>query len=427
MLANNPKEKAEYVIRDFSNILKFREKKSIKDIDIQDKRVLVRVDYNVPLDERGNITDDRRIENTKDTIDYLLNKNCKIILISHLGRPGGKVVESLRMNPIYEKLKKLFPGIIFYKTDDCIGTDVEKVASNLKKKEILLLENPRFYVGETKNDPEFAKSLAKLADVYIDDAFATAHRKQASTYGVCEYFKESGYGFLIEKELNFLSSSIESPQRPFTVILGGKKVEDKLDVISYLIGLADNLLIGGGMAFTFLLAKGYQIGKSIVDLTKVEEIKQYLKDENYSTKIIIPKDVIVCDRIDDPNYIRTVPISKIGENEIGVDIGPETVKVFKQILAETKQVIWNGPMGVFEKKEFERGTKELANFLANNKITSIIGGGDSAAAIEKFNLQNKVTFISTGGGASLDIMKGVLLPAIDCLTDKKLEHPDEIK
>lgn len=418
MLINNPTKKVDYTVRDLSNILKFREKKFITDLDVFNKRVLVRVDYNVPLDKNGIITDTRRIANTLPTLNYLLKQNCRIILISHLGRPDGKIVESLRMDPIHKKLKEFFPETNVYKVDDCIGKEVESKVSELKNEEILLLENPRFHKEEKENDPEFAKKLAKLADVYVDDAFATAHRKQASTYGVCSFFKEKGYGFLVEKELKFLSSCIEKPQRPFTVILGGKKVKDKLGVIKNLIGLADNILIGGGMAYTFLLAKGYQIGKSVKDLSKLEEIRDYLRDETHGTRIFIPKDVLVCDEIENPKKIEIVPVTEIGENDIGVDIGPETIKIFNRILAESKQVVWNGPMGVFEQKEFENGTKEIARYLAESKIVTIIGGGDSAAAIEKFGFQDDMSFISTGGGASLEVMRGAPLPAIDCLSDK---------
>ncbi|MHA1667612.1 MAG: phosphoglycerate kinase [Candidatus Heimdallarchaeaceae archaeon] len=400
-------------------MLKFREKKTITDLNLRNKRVLVRVDFNVPLDEYRNITDSRRIRHTLPTLHYLLNENCKIILISHLGRPGGKVVESLRLDPIYKRLQEYLPFITIHKADDCIGPEVEKMVSNLKKGEILLLENPRFHPEEKANDPEFSKQLAKLADVYVTDAFATAHRKHASTYGVCCHFKEKGYGFLIEKELKFISSCIEKPERPFTVLLGGRKVSDKLDVIRYLLGLADNILIGGGIAYTFLLAKGYSIGKSVRDINKLEQLRQCLREaEKYTTKIFLPCDVIVCDELKYPSKVEVVPITDIGENDVGVDIGPETIEAFKEILSESKQVMWNGPMGVFEKKEFEEGTKEIARHLIEHQIFTVIGGGDSAAAFEKFGFQDEVSFISTGGGASLGVMKGMLLPAIECLSDK---------
>ncbi len=293
------------------------------------------------------------------------------------------------------------------------------MVSNLKKGEILLLENPRFHPEEKANDPEFSKQLAKLADVYVTDAFATAHRKHASTYGVCCHFKEKGYGFLIEKELKFISSCIEKPERPFTVLLGGRKISDKLDVIRYLLGLADNILIGGGMAYTFLLAKGYSVGKSVRDINKLEQLRQCLREaEEYTTKIFLPRDVVVCDELKYPSKVEVVPITDIGENDVGVDIGPETIEAYKGILSESKQVMWNGPMGVFEKKEFEEGTKEIARHLIEHEIFTVIGGGDSAAAFEKFGFQDEVSFISTGGGASLEVMKGMLLPAIECLSNK---------
>ncbi|NPD88549.1 MAG: phosphoglycerate kinase [Asgard group archaeon] len=400
-------------------MLKFREKMSITDLDLKNKRVLVRVDFNVPLDEYGNITDSRRIRMTLPTIHYLLNENCRIILVSHLGRPGGQKSEDLRLAPIYKRLKEYLPFVRIFHAPDCVGPEVENMVKNLKKGEILLLENPRFHPQEKDNDPIFSGELASLADIYVTDAFATAHRKHSSTYGVCPYFKQKGYGFLMEKEMKFLTHCIEKPKRPFTVILGGKKVEDKLDVIKYLIGLADNVLIGGGMAYTFLLAKGYSIGKSVRDLTRLDNIKYYLKEaNNYSTKIYLPRDVVVCDELDYPTEIKTVPITEIGDEHVGVDIGEETIEIYKKILSQSEQVIWQGPLGVFEKKEFENGTREIARYLIEKEIFTIIGGGDSAAAFEKFGFQDEVSFISTGGGASLEVMRGVLLPAIECLSDK---------
>ena len=419
MLITDQKDEPTLTKRDFSGMLKFRDKMSITDLDLKNKRVLVRVDFNVPLDEYGNITDSRRIRMTLPTIHYLLNENCKIILISHLGRPGGEKLEDLKLDPIYKRLKEYLPFVNIFQASDCVGPEVENMVKNLKKGEILLLENPRFHSQEKGNDPIFSGELANLADIYVTDAFATAHRRHSSTFGVCPYFKEKGYGFLMEKEMKFLTHCIEKPRRPFTVILGGKKVEDKLDVIKYLIGLADNVLIGGGMAYTFLLAKGYSIGKSVRDLSRLDKIKHYLEDaSNYSTKIYLPRDVVVCDELDYPTEIKTVPITEIGDEHVGVDIGEETIEIFKKILSQSKQVIWQGPLGVFEKKEFENGTREIARHLIEKEIYTIIGGGDSAAAFEKFGFQDEVSFISTGGGASLEVMRGVLLPAIECLSDK---------
>ncbi|MHA1418244.1 MAG: phosphoglycerate kinase [Candidatus Heimdallarchaeaceae archaeon] len=419
MIISKINDKAGYIKRDLTNMLQFREKKSITDLDLRNKRVLVRVDFNVPMDEHGNITDARRIRYTLPTIHYLLNENCRVILISHLGRPKGKEEESLRIANIYKRLKEYCPFSNIYQATDCIGSDVEKMVNQLKPREMLLLENPRFHPEEKENNEEFAKKLAKLADVYVTDAFATAHRKHASTYGVCDHFEEKGYGFLIEKEMKFISNCIGKPKRPLTVILGGKKVEDKLDVIKYLIGVADNIVIGGGMAYTFLLAKGYAIGKSVRDLSKLDDVRQYIKDaEESCTKIYLPMDVVVCDELDYPTKIEQVPVTEIRENHVGVDIGEETIKQYKNILSNSKQVIWQGPLGVFEKEEFEKGTKEIAKYLVENHVYTIIGGGDSAASFEKFGFQDEVSFISTGGGASLEVMKGTLLPAIECLSDK---------
>ena len=419
MLVSETKDNAGYKQRDFSNMLKFRDKKSITDLDLHNKRVLVRVDFNVPMDEYGNITDARRIRYTLPTIHYLLNENCKIILISHFGRPKGEVVESLKMENIYKRLQEYCPFSNIYIANECVGPSVEKMVKELKPREILLLENPRFYKEEKDNNEEFAKGLAKLADVYVTDAFATAHRKHASTYGVCDHIEEKGYGFLVEKEMKFISNCIIKPKRPLTVMLGGKKVEDKLNVIKYLIGVADNILIGGGMAYTFLLAKGYAIGKSVRDLSKLDAVRQYMKEaEESCTKIYLPRDVVVCDELEYPSKIEQVPVTEINENHVGVDIGSETIEVYKDILSNSKQVIWQGPMGVFERQEFEKGTKDIATHLVEKEIYTIIGGGDSAAAFEKFGFQDDVSFISTGGGASLEVMKGTLLPAIACLSDK---------
>ncbi len=405
------------------SILKFKEKKSITDINLRNKTVLVRVDFNVPLNEFRKITDSRRIRYTLPTLFYLHNENCKIVVISHLGRPGGKRNESFTMLPIYKRLKELFPHTTVYRAKDCIGEEVKNMIKQMKNGEILLLENPRFHPGEKANDPEFAKQLAQLADVYINDAFATSHRKHASTYGVAKYFEESGYGFLVEKELKFFSQALTNPKRPFTVILGGKKVSDKLDVIKHLIGIADNILIGGGMAYTFLLAKGYNVGKSVIDLSKLHAVGEYL-NESYTngTKIYLPKDVVVTDELDFPKKFEEVPVTMIEEEHMGVDIGSTTIEEYKRVLSKSKQVIWQGPLGVFEKEPFDKGTKEIARHLIENKIYSIICGGDSAAAFEKFGFQDDISFISTGGGASLALMKGEVLPGIECLSDKEKDE-----
>ncbi|MHA1552431.1 MAG: phosphoglycerate kinase [Candidatus Heimdallarchaeaceae archaeon] len=402
--------------RDMTNILKFKEKMEITDINVRNKRVLVRVDFNVPMDEDGNITDDRRIRYTLPTIYYLLNENCKIILMSHWGRPKGKIVPSLKMDAIARRLRELLPLYRIYKADSCIGKEVKELSNKLNQQQILLLENTRFYPEEVKNDEEFSRNLALHADVFINDAFATSHREHASTCGVANYVEEKGYGFLMAKELKFLSSTIAEPHRPLTAIIGGVKLEDKLPAIKNLIGLADNILIGGGLAYTFLLALGYDVGKSVKDLNKVETVKQYLEEaKEVGTKIYIPSDVIVTEDLRRIVPVDTVPITNIQKNQIGADIGPQTIQEYKEVLMTTKEVLWTGPLGIFETKEFEKGTRELAQFLVEQNITTFVGGGDSAAAFEKFDFEKDISFVSTGGGASLAVMKGELLPAIDFL------------
>lgn len=419
MLIKETSKTQKYKPKNFSQIMRFKNKESITDIDVRNEKILLRVDFNVPIDEQGNITDDRRIRYTLPTLYFLLNENCRIIIVSHLGRPKGKVQDKYRLDPIVKRLKELLPFYKIYKSNDCIGEEVEELANNLKPRQILVLENPRFHKEEKTCDAEFSKKLASLADIYINDAFATAHRKHATTYGVCKYIKESGYGFLMEKEMKFLSHYLSRPKRPFSVILGGAKVADKLEVIDYLIGLVDNILIGGGMAYTFLEAQGYAIGKSMCDVSKVQQVKEFIKTaKENGTRIYLPKDVVVCNSFQDIDTIEVVPITDIPENKMGVDIGCKTITEYQNILKDSKQVIWNGPMGIFEIKEFETGTREIAKNLIEYKIFTIIGGGDSAAAFEKFGFDEDVSFISTGGGASLEVMKGKSLPSIECLTDK---------
>jgi phosphoglycerate kinase len=402
--------------RDMSNILKFKEKNEITDLNVRNKRVLVRVDYNLPLDTEGNIADDRRIRYTLPTIYYLLNENCKIILMSHWGRPNGKVVEDLRLDPIARRLRELLPLYRIYKVDDCIGNEVRAMANKLNQQQILLLENTRFHPEEKKNDDEFARKLANYADVFINDAFATAHREHASTCGVAKFVEEKAIGFLMAKELKFLSHTIAEPVRPMTAIIGGAKIEDKLPAIRNLIGLADNILIGGSIAFTFLLAQGYEIGMSGKDLAYIETVKEYIQLANeVGTKIYLPSDVVVTEDLRRIVPVEVVSIKEMKKRQIGADIGPETIKEYTKVLGKSKEVLWTGPMGIFEQKEFENGTKELAQFLVVNNITTFVGGGDSAAAFEKFDFEKDISFVSTGGGASLAVMKGELLPAIDYL------------
>jgi phosphoglycerate kinase len=402
--------------RNMSNILKFKEKNEITDLNVRNKRVLVRVDFNLPMDQDGNITDDRRIRYTLPTIYYLLNENCKIILCSHWGRPKGKVVESLKMDAIARRLREYLPLYRIYKTDDCIGKDVKAMANKVNQQQILLLENTRFHPEEMKNDDDFAQQLANHADVFINDAFATAHREHASTCAVAKYAEEKAIGFLMSKELKFLSHTIAEPERPMTAIIGGVKIEDKLPAIENLIGLADNILIGGGLAFTYLLARGYEIGMSVKDLTFVDKVKNLIEKANaVGTKIYLPEDFVVTEDLRRIVPIDIVSSKDMKKNQIGADIGPRTIKEFTKVLANSKEVLWTGPMGMFEIEEFEKGTKELAQFLVERNITTFVGGGDSAAAFEKFDFEKDISFVSTGGGASLAVMKGELLPSIDYL------------
>ncbi|MBA7584703.1 Phosphoglycerate kinase [subsurface metagenome] len=402
--------------RDMSNILKFKEKKEITDINVRNKRVLVRVDFNVPMDENGNITDDRRIRYTLPTIYYLLNENCKVILMSHWGRPKGEVVPSLKMDNVAKRLRELLPLYRIYKVDDCIGKDVKALSNKLNQQQILLLENTRFHSEENKNDEEFSRKLALHADVFINDAFATAHREHSSTCGVAKYIDEKAYGFLMAKELKFLASTIAEPLRPLTAIIGGVKLEDKLPAIRNMIGLADNILLGGGLTFTALLALGYEVGMSVKDTQKVETVKEFIKIANeVGTKIYIPSDVVVTEDLRRIVPVDVVSVKKIQKNQVGADIGSATIEEYKKVLSKSNSVLWTGPMGIFEIREFEKGTRELAQYLVEQNVTTFVGGGDSAAAFEKFDFEKDISFVSTGGGASLAVMKGELLPAIDYL------------
>jgi len=402
--------------RDMTNILKFKEKNEITDLNVRNKRVLVRVDYNLPLDKDGNIADDRRIRYTLPTIYYLLNENCKIILMSHWGRPKGKVVPDLRLDAVARRLRELLPLYRIYKVDDCVGPEVKSMANKLNQQQILLLENTRFHPEERKNDDNFARKLANYADVFINDAFATAHREHASTCGVAKFVEEKAIGFLMAKELKFLSHTVAEPTRPMTAIIGGAKIEDKLPAIRNLIGLADNILIGGAIAFTFLLAQGYEVGMSHKDLAYIDTVKEYIQLANEAgTKIYLPSDVVVTEDLRRIVPVETVSTKEMKKNQIGADIGPVTIREYTKVLGDSKEILWTGPMGIFEIEEFEKGTKELAQFLVINNITTFVGGGDSAAAFEKFDFEKDISFVSTGGGASLAVMKGELLPAIDYL------------
>lgn len=393
-------------------------KKTIRDIDVSGKKVLVRCDFNVPLDkETGEIIDNRRIRAAIPTIKYLLDNNAKIILCSHLGRPKGEFNLKYSLRPVAEEISKLLNKEVKL-AKDVIGEDAVNLSSNIKEGEIVLLENVRFHKEEEENNPEFAKKLASFADIYVNDAFGTAHRAHASTAGVADYLPAVS-GFLIEKELEFLGSSLENPERPFVAILGGAKVSDKIGVIENLLDKVDTLLIGGGMAYTFYKAQGHNIGTSICEEDKLELANEILeKAKQKEVKLLLPIDNHISSEYSNEAEDRFVEEQEIPEGFMGLDIGPKTINLFCEIIKDAKTVLWNGPLGVTEFTKFEEGTKKIAKALAESKAVTIIGGGDSAAAIEKMGLADKMTHISTGGGASLEFLEGKILPGIACLNNK---------
>ena len=393
-------------------------KKTVEDIDVRDKKVLVRCDFNVPQDENGNITDNRRIVSSLKTINYLLDNNAKVILCSHLGRPKGEFNEKYTLKPVAEELSKLL-GKEVKISKDVIGEDTKKLVNELQSGEAILLENVRFHKEEEKNDREFSKELASLAEIYVNDAFGTAHRAHSTTAGVTE-FLPSVSGFLLKKEIEFLSNVLESPERPFVAILGGKKVSDKINVIENLLEKVDSLIIGGGMAYTFLKAQGYEVGASICEEDKLDLAKGLLKKaEEKNVKFILPVDVHVAKEFDETSESMYVNSTEIPEGFMGLDAGPKSVELYKEVLKDAKTVVWNGPLGVFEMDKFATATNDIAKVLAElNDCVTVIGGGDSAAAIEKIGLSEKMTHISTGGGASLELLEGKELPGLVALNDK---------
>ena len=392
-------------------------KKTIRDIDVSGKKVLVRCDFNVPQDENGNITDTRRIKGAVPTIKYLIEHNAKVILCSHLGRPKGEVNPKYSLAPVQKELSKEL-GLEVKLADDIIGESAKALTSNMKDGEVVLLENVRFDKREEENDREFSKELASLAEIYVNDAFGTAHRAHSSTAGVSEFLPAVS-GFLIEKELKFLGDSLNNPERPFVAILGGKKVSDKITVINNLLEKVDTLIIGGGMAYTFLKAQGMNIGKSVCEEDKLDLARELLKKaEDKNVKLLLPVDVVVGSEFAENAESKVVKANEIEDNWMGMDIGPETIAEFKKVLENAKTIMWNGPMGVFEFEKFAYGTNEVAKILASLDATTVIGGGDSAAAVEKAGVADKMTHISTGGGASLEFLEGKVLPGIDCLENK---------
>ncbi|MCZ0898400.1 phosphoglycerate kinase [Microcoleus sp. HI-ES] len=386
--------------------------------DLSGKRVLVRADFNVPLDN-GNITDDTRIRAALPTIQDLASKGAKVILCSHFGRPKG-VTEKLRLTPVAKRLSELL-GKEVKKTDDCIGDEVAATVAAMQDGDVLLLENVRFYPEEEANDPEFAKKLASVADLYVNDAFGTAHRAHASTEGVTKYLSPSVAGFLMEKELQYLGSAIDNPQRPLAAIIGGSKVSSKIGVIEKLLEKCDKLLLGGGMVFTFYKARGLNVGKSLVEDDKLELAKSLeAKAKERGVAFLLPTDVVVADKFAADANTQTVSVESIPDGWMGLDIGPDSVKTFQDALADCKTVIWNGPMGVFEMEKFAVGTEGIAHSLAGltkTGTTTIIGGGDSVAAVEQLNLGEQMSHISTGGGASLELLEGKELPGVAALDE----------
>lgn len=396
-------------------------KKIIDDVVLQHKKVLMRCDFNVPLDENGRITDDRRITASLPSIQKVLKENGSLILCSHLGRPKGKKMPEMSLKPVAEKLTTLL-GLKVTLTDDCIGEKTDKLKKELKPGEVLLLENLRFHDGETKNDPEFARELAKGCDIYINDAFGTAHRAHASTEGVTHFVDQSLAGYLIEKEIKYLDRAVNNPKRPLLAILGGAKISGKIDVIKNLFNKVDSLIIGGGMVFTFFKAKGLEIGTSLLEEDRLEMARDLLQEaENRGISMLLPEDVIIANAYDNNASRNTVSVDNIPSDWMGLDIGPATVDRFGTEIKKSNTIVWNGPMGVFEMDNFAVGTRKIAELIAeasDKGATSIVGGGDSAAAISKFGLESRISHISTGGGASLEFLEGKILPGIEALTDK---------
>lgn len=393
---------------------------SLSAADLSGKRVLVRADFNVPLDDQGNIADDTRIRAALPTIQALTGKGAKVILASHFGRPQAQVVESMRLTPVAERLSELL-GQEVVKADDCIGDAAAAAVNSLQNGQVALLENVRFHAGEEANDPEFAKALAANADLYVNDAFGTAHRAHASTAGVTKYLSPSVAGYLMEKELQYLQAAIENPQRPLAAIIGGSKVSSKIGVIETLLDKVDKLLIGGGMIFTFYKARGLNVGKSLVEEDKLELAKALeIKAKEKGVDLLLPTDVVLADNFAPDANAQTVGIDAIPDGWMGLDIGPDSIKVFQDALKQCKSVIWNGPMGVFEFDKFAAGTDAIAHTLAEltgQGVITIIGGGDSVAAVEKVGVAEKMSHISTGGGASLELLEGKELPGIAALDE----------
>ncbi|MCR1975158.1 phosphoglycerate kinase [Clostridium sporogenes] len=394
-------------------------KKSIEDIDVKGKKVLVRCDFNVPLNE-GKITDENRLVGALPTIKYLMEKGAKIILCSHMGKPKGEPKKELSLLPVAKRLSEMLnKEVIFADDDNVVGENAKKAVKDMKDGDLVLLQNTRYRKEETKNEEVFSKELASLADLFVNDAFGTAHRAHCSTVGVTNYLEEAACGYLIQKELKFLGNAVEKPERPFVAILGGAKVSDKINVINNLLDKVDILIIGGGMGYTFLKSQGYTVGDSLLEEDKVEYAKEMInKAKEKGVNLLLPVDITIADRFDKDAKPIITEDQNVGEGYMGLDIGPKTAKMYSDAIKSAKTVIWNGPMGVFEFKNFANGTIEVAKAMADSDAVTIIGGGDSAAAVNILGFGDKMTHISTGGGASLEFLEGKELPGIAALNDK---------
>ncbi|MGO5064830.1 phosphoglycerate kinase [Clostridium sporogenes] len=394
-------------------------KKSIEDIDVKNKKVLVRCDFNVPLNE-GKITDENRLVGALPTIKYLMEKGAKIILCSHMGKPKGEPKKELSLLPVAKRLSEMLnKEVIFADDDNVVGENAKKAVEDMKDGDVVLLQNTRYRKEETKNEEVFSKELASLADVFVNDAFGTAHRAHCSTVGVTHYLKEAACGYLIQKELKFLGNAVETPERPFVAILGGAKVSDKINVINNLLDKVDTLIIGGGMGYTFLKSLGYTVGDSLLEEDKVEYAKEMInKAKEKGVNFLLPVDITIADRFDKDAEPIVTEDQNVKEGYMGLDIGSKTAKIYADAIKSAKTVIWNGPMGVFEFKNFANGTIEVAKAMADSDAVTIIGGGDSAAAVNIFGFGDKMSHISTGGGASLEFLEGKELPGIAALNDK---------
>ena len=392
-------------------------KLEVRDLDLENKQVLMRVDFNVSLDKEGKISDDTRIRAALPTIRYILDKGASLVLMSHLGRPKGEVVERLRMDPVAHRLEELL-GRKVLKLDDCVGSKVEERVKKMGPGEVILLENTRFHAEETKNDPQFARGLANLADVFVNDAFGTAHRAHASTVGVAKFLPAAA-GFLMSKELEVLEEILTNPKPPFVTVLGGAKVSDKIGVLLNLLNRCQDILIGGGMAYTFLKAKGFPIGKSLLEEEKIKEAKKIMEEaRGKGCNVLLPLDHLVAREAKEGVETRVVEEDEIPSGHLALDIGPKTIELFVRSIKKANTIFWNGPMGMFEIEDFAQGTRAIAKALAKSRAAVVVGGGDSIAALKKMGLKEKIGYVSTGGGASLEFLEGKELPGVAALSNK---------